>query len=108
MGSGGTDQSDLAQATNLALNAETNLGFGKHHPLLYHRFQDQSAILMGDRQLAQRVHCRLEAAEATANKLLNLNQSVLLELAKRLATEKVIDGAEVQNLIGENMRAGIL
>ena len=31
-----------------------------------------------------------------------------LELAKLLATEKVIDGAEVQNLIGENMRAGIL
>lgn len=108
MGSGGTDNSDLAQATQLALDAETNLGFGKHHPLLYRRFQDQSAMLMSDRQLAQRVNTRLEAAEAMAIKLLNLNQSVLLELAKRLATEKVIDGAEVQNLIGKNMRAGIL
>lgn len=107
VGSGGTDQSDLAQATNLALDAETNLGFGKHHPLLYRRFQDQSAMLMDDRQLAQRVHCRLEAAKAMANDLLNLNQVVLLQLAKRLAAEKVLDGPEVQNLIGEKLRTGI-
>lgn len=108
MGSGGTDHSDLAQATQLALDAETNLGFGKHHPLLYRRFQDQSVLLTSDRQLAQRVHMRLEAAEAIANDLLTQNKDALLELAKHLAIEKVIDGDEVQNLIGKNMRAGIL
>lgn len=108
MGSGGTDNSDLAQATQLALDAETSLGFGKKHPLLYRRFKDQSVLLSQDHQLAQRVHTRLEAAEAMANDLLIQNKDVLLQLAKRLATEKVIDGAEVQNLIGENMRAGIL
>ncbi|MEP2944666.1 MAG: ATP-dependent Zn protease [Lentilitoribacter sp.] len=107
MGSGGTDNSDLAQATNLALDAETNLGFGKHLPLLYRRCQDQSAMLTGDRQLAQSVHCRLEAADAMANDLLNQNRDALLQLAKRLATEKVLDGDEVQNLIGKKMRAEI-
>jgi ATP-dependent Zn protease len=107
MGSGGTDSSDLAQATNLALDAETNLGFGKKHPLLYRRFQHQSAMLTSNRQLAQRVHMRLEAAEAMANDLLNLNQHILLRLAKRLATAKVLDGDEVQNLIGKNMNTGI-
>lgn len=107
MGSGGTDQSDLAQATQLALDAETNLGFGKHHPLLYRRFQDHSAMLTNDRQLAQQVHMRLEAAEAMANDLLNQNKDVLLQLTQSLATNKVIDGDEVQNLIGENMRTGI-
>ena len=107
MGSGGTDQSDLAQATNLALDAETNLGFGKHHPLLYRRVLDQSEMLTSDRQLAQRVHCRLEAAEAMAVDLFNQNKDILHQLAKHLAIEKVIDGDEVQNLIGENMRAGI-
>ena len=107
MGSGGTDQSDLAQATQLALDAETNLGFGKHHPLLYRRFQDQSVLLTNDRQLAQQVHIRLEAAEAMANDLLNQSQDVLLELAKRLVFAKVLDGAEVQNLIGKNLNTGI-
>jgi cell division protease FtsH len=108
MGSGGTDQSDLAQATQLALDAETNLGFGKHHPLLYRRVLDQSLMLSTNHQLAQSVHARLEAAEAMANDLLNQNKDVLLQLAQSLATNKVIDGDEVQNLIGENMRAGIL
>ncbi len=107
MGSGGTDQSDLAQATNLALDAETNLGFGKYHPLLYRRFQDQSVMLTSDRQLAQQVHIRLEAAEAIAKKLLNQNRDVLLELANSLATAKVLDGAEVQNLIGRNMNTNL-
>ena len=107
MGSGGTDHSDLAQATQLALDAETNLGFGKHHPLLYRRFQDQSVLLTNDRQLAQQVHIRLEAAEAMANDLLNQSQDVLLELAKRLVFAKVLDGAEVQNLIGKNLNTGI-
>ena len=107
MGSGGTDNSDLAQATNLALDAETNLGFGERHPLLYHRFQDQSLILSQDRQLADLVHTRLKAAEAMANDLLNQNRDALLQLAKRLATEKVLDGDEVQNLIGKKMRAEI-
>ncbi|MBO6920476.1 MAG: ATP-dependent Zn protease [Rhizobiaceae bacterium] len=107
MGSGGTDNSDLAQATHLALDAETNLGFGKHHPLLYRRFKDQSLMLSQDHQLAQRVNTRLEAAEAMAKKLLNQNRDVLLELANRLATAKVLDGAEVQNLIGRNMNTNL-
>jgi cell division protease FtsH len=107
MGSGGTDNSDLAQATHLAFDAETNLGFGKHHPLLYRRLQDQSLMLSQDHQLAQQVHMRLEAAEAMANDLLNLNQHILLRVAKRLATAKVLDGDEVQNLIGRNMNTGI-
>jgi hypothetical protein len=50
---------------------------------------------------------RLEAAEVMANKLLNLNQGVLLELAKRLATEKALDGAEIQNLIGKNLNTAV-
>ena len=107
MGSGGTDQSDLAQATHLALDTETNLGFGKHHPLLYRRIQDQSLMLSTNQQLANLVHKRLEAAEAMANDLLNQSQDVLLELAKRLATEKVLDGDEVIELLGKNLKTGI-
>jgi cell division protease FtsH len=107
MGSGGTDQSDLAQATQLALDAETSLGFGKHHPLLYRRVQDQSLMLSQDHQLAQQVHMRLEAAEVMANDLLNQNRDVLLELAKRLAAEKVLDGDEVHELLGKNLKIGI-
>ena len=107
MGSGGTDQSDLAQATNLALDAETNLGFGQIHPLLYRRVLDQSAMLTGDRQLAELVHKRLEAEEAMASDLLTQNKDILLELAKHLVTEKVLDGNEVHELLGKNLKTGI-
>ncbi|MBO6917684.1 MAG: ATP-dependent Zn protease [Rhizobiaceae bacterium] len=107
MGSGGTDNSDLAQATQLALDAETILGFGKKHPLLYRRIQDQSAMLTNDHQLAERVHKRLETGEAIANDLLNQNKDILLKLTKRLAILKAIDGDEVNELIGKKINTGI-
>ena len=100
IGSGGNDQSDLARATKLALDAETSLGLGKILPLLYRQTNDQTPILLHDRQLAQHVHTRLEVAEGMATDLLSKHRDVLLLLAKRLAVAKTINGDEVHELLG--------
>jgi ATP-dependent Zn protease len=100
IGSGGNDQSDLARATKLALDAETSLGLGKVLPLLYRPFNDQTLILSHDRQLAQQVHTRLEVAEGMATDLLSKHRDALLLLAKRLAAAKTLDGDEVHELLG--------
>lgn len=105
IGSGGNDQSDLARATKLALDAETSLGLGKILPLLYRQTNDQTPILLHDRQLAQHVHTRLEAAEDMAGELLLQHQNELLILANRLAIAKTLDGDEVSKLLDPSLHA---
>lgn len=105
VGSGGVKQSDLARATKLALDAETVLGFGQVHPLLYRSADEQRSILSLDRQLAQHVNTRLEAAEALATSLLSHNRQALLALATRLVEAKVLDGIEARELLGRELNA---
>ena len=103
MGSGGSEKSDLAQATQLALNAETSLGFGQEYPLLYRNIEDQTLVLTRDKQLAHRVHERLEAAEAMASDLLAQHKDVLQLLANELSARKVLDAEDVRTLIGSKL-----
>jgi ATP-dependent Zn protease len=103
IGSGGVEQSDLARATKLALDAETAFGLGQVHPLLYRSAEVQSSILSLDRELARNVNSRLEAAEALAMGLLSANRDALLALATRLADVKVLDGAEVRELLDRHL-----
>ncbi|VVS98498.1 ATP-dependent Zn protease [Hoeflea sp. EC-HK425] len=103
IGSGGVEQSDLARATKLALDAETAFGLGQVHPLLYRSADPQMSILSLDRELARNVNSRLEAAEALAMGLLSQNHDALLALATRLADVKVLDGAEVRDLLDRHL-----
>lgn len=107
MGSGGGEKSDLAQATLLAVKAETSLGFGQQHPLLYRNFEDQTLVLSWDKQLAQQVHKRLEAAEEMASDLLAQHKDVLRLLANELSARKVLDGEEVRKFIGSELSPGV-
>lgn len=103
MGSGGSEKSDLAQATSLAIKAETSLGFGQQHPLLYRNIADQTLLLTRDKRLAQQVHKRLEAAEKMASDLLAQHKGVLQLLANELSARKVLDGEDVRTLIGSKL-----
>jgi ATP-dependent Zn protease len=104
VGSGGNERSDLARATRLATDAETNLGFGNSQPLLYRSLEEQPSMLSLDRQLAQHVHERLEASEKMALELLSRHQDALLALATRLAEAKTMDGHEVRALLAQEMK----
>lgn len=105
VGSGGSETSDLARATRLATDAETNLGFGNSQPLLYRSLEEQPSMLSLDRQLAQNVHGRLETAERMALELLSRHHDALLALATRLAEAKTLDGGEVRALLAQEMNA---
>ncbi|MBG21074.1 MAG: ATP-dependent Zn protease [Rhizobiales bacterium] len=102
-GSGGHEQSDLARATTLATDAETSLGFGKVHPLLYRPVEQNPSALSVDRDLARQVHDRLLAAEKLAHDVLSRHREALLALATRLAEATVLEGDEVRAVLADKM-----
>ncbi|WP_305575736.1 hypothetical protein [Devosia sp.] len=99
-GSGGGEDSDLAKATGIALDAETSLGFAEQQPLLYRATVRGFDVLSLDRQLAERVNARLLRAETIAHELLDREGSKLMALASRLNHAGIMSGEEVRQLLG--------
>jgi len=99
-GSGGGEDSDLAKATGIALDAETSLGFAEHQPLLYRSPTRGFDMLTLDRELADRVNARLLAAETMARRLLEEHGSKLMEIATILNESGVMSGEELRKLLG--------
>lgn len=99
-GSGGGEDSDLAKATGIALDAETSLGFAERQPLLYRPATRAFDMLTLDRELADRVNARLLTAETRARRLLEEQRSKLLEIATGLNESGVMSGGEVRRLLG--------
>ncbi len=83
-GSGGTEDSDLARATRLALAMERSLGFGAVQPQLYREDRDPTAVLDSNPDLAARIHAQLEKALARAVDVLSKNRDKLDALIKAL------------------------
>lgn len=98
-GAGGGPESDLAQATEMALAAETRLGFSGHRPLLYRSAAAANHTLAIDEGLAARVDARLVTAEAIASKLIEAHRDRHLAIAKRLAAVSVIDGDALRAML---------
>ncbi|MBC7281575.1 ATP-dependent Zn protease [Hoeflea sp.] len=99
-GSGGGDESDLAKATLVALDAETSLGFSDHQPLLYRASLRGFDVLSLDRDLADRVNGRLLAAETIVRELLEKHETKLKTIAARLNETGVMSGEELRHLTG--------
>lgn len=98
-GSGGSSQSDLAQATRLAAVMETSLGFGRRHPLLYRDPDHWQTLLRQDARLARRVHARIDKAERNARRLVRQNRGcvdLVMEVLVRCGT---LEGPELRSLI---------
>lgn len=98
-GAGGALESDLARATDMALAAETRLGFSQHHPLLYRSSGITANQLSLDHQLAGRVNARLLAAEAIARRLIEEHCDVHIEIAERLRSVGILSGEELREMI---------
>jgi cell division protease FtsH len=97
--SGGSEQSDLALATGLALDMETVLGFSRKWPLLYRKLKNGAAILGTDLELAQRVHARLTNAHKTARDIVHTQKTALQFLANILVAEETLEGPELDAVI---------
>lgn len=91
-GAGGPVASDLSKATQRALAIETNWGLGELGPLW---MPASEAVLMTDETLRTRVRARLEAAEASAAKILTTHETHLLGLAKELLDKRSMTASEI-------------
>lgn len=101
IGSGGGPDSDLAKATDLAMEMEGGFGIGPDMPLLYRHTEDRALALMRDRGLAMRVNARLEAAYDVARRILHGHRDVAVDLATRLQEGRVMDGEAVRAAISQ-------
>jgi ATP-dependent Zn protease len=98
-GSGGSSQSDLAQATRLATVMEVSLGFGSRHPLLYRDPDHAQTMLRQNLSLAHRVHTRIDKAERRARRLVRKNCSQLELVVDELLKHGTIEGGQLANLL---------
>ncbi len=101
VGSAGSDDSDLARATGLALAMERSLGFGAVQPLLYRDDKDPTQVLDAHPDLAARVHARLEKALGRAAEILNDNRARLNRLTAVLFEQQVLDGEAAREILNE-------
>jgi cell division protease FtsH len=99
IGSGGSDDSDLANATKNAIAAETSLGLSIEAPLLYRPPTSTFNALLHDPDLAERVKARLTQAEQIALGLLKRNLLLLTTLAKAITEAGVVDGGTVRKIL---------
>lgn len=106
-GSGGSDESDLAKATQLAVDLETSCGTATHMPLIYRPPANPAEAILYNPLLAERVNARLETAEAMAVKLLEEHRAALEELARLLVERQVIDGDDVRAVLAEAAASAI-
>jgi cell division protease FtsH len=97
--SGGSEQSDLALATGLALDMETVLGFSRKWPLLYRKPRDGVAVLGTDLELAQRVHARLASAHKAARDIVRKQKTALQFLANILLAEETLEGSDLDAVL---------
>lgn len=104
-GSAGSDDSDLARATKMALAMERSLDFGAIQPLLYRHDKDPTAVLDANPDLAARIHARLETALARAVEVLSENRAKLDALTKALFDAQALDGEAVKRLLKHGDRA---
>jgi cell division protease FtsH len=98
---GGDDTSDLALATRVAFDMETKLGFAQEWPLLYRSMEDRSSVLSQDRELAARVHARLDNAYEAARKLVVRRRPAVEFVAGELLTHDTLEGVQLEAVIAQ-------
>jgi ATP-dependent Zn protease len=98
-GAGGTPDSDLARATEIALALERTDGLGSDLPLLYRPSVNSTAVLDGDRDLASRVHAHLVRAQTRASEIIARHRAALEALAAALVEAQALEGAEVVRIL---------
>lgn len=98
-GSGGDSTSDLAQATRLAFDMETRLGFGVHQPLVYHDTTDLSALLAANKELLERVNARLELGYGVARNAVEKHERAINFLAGMLLEHETLEGEHLADTL---------
>lgn len=98
--SGGAPNSDLAQATQLALDMEMRLGFGEN-PLVYRHVADPYSLLAADADLRERVSGRLDQAYDIARTIVADNPRAIDFLMEMLLEHETLQGEELADTLGK-------
>ena len=106
VGAGGSADSDLGRATQIALEAETAFGFGSDMPLIYRPPTGAADLLHYNLDLAQRINARLETAEATIRGVLEKHHDALIALAKQLVEVRVLEGDVIRQALAQTISTG--
>ncbi len=101
-GAGGSDDSDLARATRLALAATTSFGLGDEPAALVWRAAGgrQAERLLRDPLIHQRVAELLDDARAAAEIFVSANETAIRRLANELLMRGDIGGGEAVTMLG--------
>jgi ATP-dependent Zn protease len=97
--SGGSERSDLALVTKLALDMETILGFSPKWPLLYRKVESGTAILGTDLELAESVNARIDTAYKAARGLVAKQRAAIEFLANTLVAQETLEGPELDAVL---------
>ena len=99
-GAGGSDGSDLARATSLALEIETQSGLGVMGPVWS---DTPAAIALREPAIHQRIRQRLEEAERAASVILTAHRALLQRMASDLQHHRELAGAELMSWLAQVM-----
>ncbi len=91
--SGGSGESDLAKATEMACSLETSYGCNSQNPLLYLGSIEPFTLLAGRQDIAFAVNDRLEACYEIAKELIGRNKDAVKGLADMLLAHETLEGA---------------
>ena len=98
-GAGGSEDSDLAQATRIAAALVGSFGHTGPHPLIFLAERHRTDLIMNHAYLRSAAHQELAAALKEAKRILTAHRGVLKEVAARLRTRGRIDGHEVEAVL---------
>ena len=95
-GAGGSRQSDLARATNMALQIDHQMGLGAYGPVWR---GDADGLALHDPAQRQRVQQRLLNAETLATRILQRHQPELDAMAKALIEDRELVGTRLEKML---------
>jgi cell division protease FtsH len=98
-GAGGSEDSDLAQATRIAAALVGSFGHTGPHPLIFLAERHRTDLIMNHAYLRSAAHQELAAALEEAKRVLTRHRGALKEVAARLRARGRIDGHEVEQVL---------
>lgn len=105
-GAGGGANSDLATATRLAIQMETQFGFGTQ-PLLWRQIDATNLnSVLSNPKIAEPVYQRLEDAEKRTKETVLKNRNLILKLATLLLQDRQINESEMEVFFCQNQENG--
>ncbi|MDP2582090.1 AAA family ATPase [Shimia thalassica] len=98
-GSGGTEESDLAKATKMALYIETAFGLGSSG-LTWRPVSGESVTsLLGNKEMSQRVEARLQEALGSAKAIIAEQQTLVETMASQLVLQRELSSGEISEVL---------